>query len=147
VRTRALGVLKVSKRGPKMGDAEEEGRSILAPAATPRFTATTLLALRTLSVIICIFFTSQLVYTIQTDGSPFRSSLLTPWMVTTLYDFYLVLLPLLFLVLVRHRGNVLVGAAACVFLCCLGTSATWGYLFFVFSSLRPGDPITRLLNC
>jgi hypothetical protein len=129
----------------RMGDETED--AVLAAGTPPRFTAQSLFALRCASLAFALFFTIQLVRTIQLDGSPFRASLLTPWMVTTLYDFYLVLLPLLLLVLLRHRASPLVGAGLCVFLCCFGSSATWLYLFWVFKSLRVGDPVTRLLNC
>jgi hypothetical protein len=132
---------------PMAGTEDDEARAILPYGGVPRFSAPALLALRALAAILCLLFTAQLARTIQIDGSPFRSALLTPWMVTTLIDFYLVMLPLLLLVLVRHRASPVTGALACLFLCCLGTSATWAYLFFVFGTLRAGDPITRLLNC
>ena len=129
------------------GTEDDEARAILPYGGVPRFSAPALLALRAMAALLSLLFTAQLARTIQIDGSPFRSALLTPWMVTTLIDFYLVLLPLLLLVLVRHRASPVAGALVCLFLCCLGTSATWAYLFFVFGSLRAGDPITRLLNC
>ena len=132
---------------PMAGTEDDEARAILPYGGVPRFSAPALLALRALAAFLCLLFTAQLARTIQIDGSPFRSALLTPWMVTTLIDFYLVMLPLLLLVLVRHRASPVTGALACLFLCCLGTSATWAYLFFVFGTLRAGDPITRLLNC
>ena len=124
--------------------SDEEER--LAPLPPLRFTHRSLLCLRATSFALFLGFTALLAHTCATDGSPFRSALLTPWMVTTLWDFYLVLLPLLLLVLLRNRASLAQGACACVFLCCLGSSATWLYLFSVFLGLRAGDPVTRLFN-
>ena len=89
-------------------DAPSEERSALRPSddtALPRFTAFSLLLLRSFSAFFFLLFSIILTYTCATDGSPFRSSLLTPWMSTTLVDFYLVLLPLLLLVCLRHRRS------------------------------------------
>lgn len=124
----------------------DEETHTLSPTATPRFTARALLILRVASLALSIFFTWMLADTIARDGSPFRSSLLTPWMVTTLWDFYLILTPLLLLILFRHRASPVVGVASVIFLCCLGSAATWLYCFFVFLGLRAGDPVARLLN-
>ncbi len=144
---RGSPTVKVSRDLRRMGDSVEEERSILTAGGVPRFTALSLLILRVASFVIACFFTGQLIHTINVDGSPFRASLLTPWMVTTLYDFYLVMLPLLLLIMLRHRARPLLGVLACLFLCSLGTTATWLYLFAVFYGLRVGDPVTRLLNC
>ena len=136
---------------PRTRDMEHEDErvSLSAPASgapTLRISARALLGLRIASACLFLFFTILLTYTCLTDGSPFRSSLLTPWMVTTLWDFYLVLLPLLLLILVRHRAEPLMGAFIVIFLCCLGSSATWGYIFTVLCYVRAGDPVARLLN-
>ena len=128
-----------------MSSTEEDERGPLSPpSGGPRFTARALLCLRALALICFLFFTAQLAYTCATDGSPFRSSLLTPWMVTTLWDFYLIALPMLLTVLWRHRASPLTGFGLVLFICCLGSSATWLYLLLVFLSLRAGDPVARL---
>uniref|UniRef100_A0A7N2KW34 Uncharacterized protein n=1 Tax=Quercus lobata TaxID=97700 RepID=A0A7N2KW34_QUELO len=45
--------------------------------------------LRILFVILGCLMLGTLVYTLLTDGSPFRKELLTPWMIATLVDFYI----------------------------------------------------------
>lgn len=57
----------------------------------PGMSAGFIRGLQVTSAAISAMFACLLVYTIQTDGSPFRSSLLTPWMNTTLVDFYCVM--------------------------------------------------------
>ena len=118
----------------------------LTPGSLPRFTHGMLTALRCAALLSCAFFTGLLLYTCITDGSPFRSSLLTPWMVTTLFDYYLTLAPFLCWVALRHRRSPLSGLLLCVFFCCLGSSAVWSYLSMLFLRLRVGDSVTRLLT-
>ena len=118
-----------------------------SPAAAPgRFTAGGLLCLRVLAVSLFLFFTALLIYTCATDGSPFRSSLLTPWMVTTLFDYYISLLPSIGLAVYRERRTPLLAGLLAIYVCCLGSSALWSYLLFVSLRLRPGDPVTKILN-
>ena len=131
--------------------ATDEERASLRSASDassdlPRFTAAWLAALRGACLLFCLLFTAILVYTCATDGSPFRSSLLTPWMNTTLVDYYLTLLPLLLLVALRHRRSPATAAVTALYLCCLGSSAVWSYLLLVFMRLRAGDSVARLLT-
>ncbi len=129
------------------GDDNENMTLREGPATAPgRFTAGGLLALRVLSAALFIFFTALLIYTCATDGSPFRSSLLTPWMVTTLFDYYISLLPSILLAVYRERRTPFLAALLAVYFCCLGSSALWSYLLFVCLRLRPGDAVTKILN-
>jgi hypothetical protein len=71
--------------------------------------------------------------------------LLTPWMNTTLVDFYLNVLLLCCWVFARERS----AAAAllwCIFLAGLGSFASWAYVTVVLLRLRPGDPVTKILT-
>ena len=117
-----------------------------AASDLPRFTPAALLALRALSLCCCLLFTAILAYTCATDGSPFRSALLTPWMSTTLVDYYLTQAPLLLLVALRHRRSPATAALTALYLCCLGSSAVWSYLLLVLLRLRAGDSVARLLS-
>ena len=110
----------------------------------PRFSSQGLTLLRAISAILFLFFTSLLIYTCATDGSPFRSSLLTPWMVTTLFDFYLVALPFYGFVCWRHRRSPGTASLVVISCVCLGSSSTWLYLLLLFCGLRAGDPVVRL---
>ena len=72
----------------------------------PGLTAGQLLAARALSLCLSVAFAALLIYTIAVDGSPFRASLLTPWMSTTLVDYYLSCAPLYAVVFLREaRGG------------------------------------------
>ena len=112
----------------------------------PKFTSTSLLALRLLAAICFLFFTILLTYTCLTDGHPFRSSLLTPWMVTTLWDYYLTQLPFLLLCCYRERRSPAWAALTSLYFVCLGSSAVWSYVLLVLLRMRPTDPISTLLN-
>jgi len=62
-----------------------------AAAAPDGMSALFIRSLQVISACLSLTFAAILIYTIQTDGSPFRSSLLTPWMNATLVDFYFVM--------------------------------------------------------
>ncbi|KAJ1424953.1 hypothetical protein SESBI_11347 [Sesbania bispinosa] len=47
------------------------------------------IGLRTLFIVLGALMLATLLYTLFTDGSPFRTELLTPWMTATLIDFYI----------------------------------------------------------
>ena len=150
-----------------MRPLEEEN---LCVRNTPHFSALWLSILRTVSCALACFFFCVLAYTCWVHGSPFRSELLIPWMVTTLIDYYLTLLPVcvpplklppknflhtsnspssphsLLLVAYRHRSSPIVAACVCLYMCCLGSFAVWSYICLVFCLLRPGDAVSRLLG-
>jgi len=104
-----------------------------------RFTAQALTAARAFSAVAAAGFAALLWYTIEVDGSPFRSSLLTPWMNTTLVDFYLNWLVIAAWQCTREPLPLAVFFV--VFTACLGSCATWLYALYVLSQVRAGDSL------
>eukprot|EP00850_Spirogloea_muscicola_P013307 SM000089S23863 [mRNA] locus=s89:448777:450535:+ [translate_table: standard] len=83
-------------------------------------------------------------YTCATDGSPFRTDILTPWMKATLLDFYLNVAVLICWVLYKE-DSWLAGAAWSIGLICLGSIATYTYIGVQLLKLGPGDPLHVIL--
>ena len=110
------------------------------------FSSSTLFLSRVVSGFFSIFFLCVLIYTIQVDGSPFRRELLTPWMNTTLVDYYLTLAPLCLWGAYRERGLFLRQVFVVLFLCCLGSCAVWAYIYYVLTKLKGGDPVHKLIG-
>ncbi|GAB2270263.1 hypothetical protein Dimus_005168 [Dionaea muscipula] len=91
----------------------------------------------------CIMF-GTLVYTISTDGSPFRNELLTPWMTATLIDFYINVAALT--VWVGYKEPTWFGSFAWISgLICFGSIVTSAYIAYQFFRLTPYDPIYLVL--
>ena len=111
-------------------------------------TESTLLYSRIFAAFASIGFAGLLVYTIVTDGSPFRLSLLTPWMSTTLVDYYLSLLPLY--IVIYNRESRIAGTAVgilWVIICAsLGACAIWAYVFYLLLRVRPGTPLSIIIT-
>lgn len=126
---------------------EEVTRRLTAQLpASAAFTATGLLAARSFAAVTFIAFSVLLTYTCVVHGSPFRSDLLVPWMVATLWDYYITLLPCLIWVSWRHRASPATAALLVVYLCCLGSAALWSYITLTLFRIRVGEPVTRLLG-
>lgn len=102
-----------------------------------RVSALALAAARAFSLAAATGFAALLWYTIELDGHPFRSSLLTPWMNTTLVDFYLNWLVIAAWQITREPPAT--ALAFVVFTACLGSCATWLYVLFVLLQMRAGD--------
>ncbi|XP_044960918.1 uncharacterized protein LOC123412027 isoform X1 [Hordeum vulgare subsp. vulgare] len=89
-----------------------------------------------------------LVYTCITDGSPFRIELLTPWIVTTLVDFYVNIAAISTWV-VYKEGNWISSIFWVVLLICFGSATTCAYivskLFEITSSGLSQNPLDLLL--
>ena len=111
-------------------------------------------ALRTAQLASCalsLAFLLALVVTSATDGSPFRSSLLTPRMITTILDYYITALAVYAVVLVREgRGATGLGFGAGLAIVgamfCLGSVAVWAYVAHVLvARTRPGDSVAKII--
>jgi hypothetical protein len=76
--------------------------------------ANALNVLRGASLFMVLSFTIVLIYTCVTDGSPFRLSLLTPWMNATLVDFYWNVAALSLIVVLREKVCACVRVCVCV---------------------------------
>ncbi|XP_057816569.1 uncharacterized protein LOC131029910 isoform X2 [Cryptomeria japonica] len=85
-----------------------------------------------------------LVYTIITDGSPFRKDLLTPWMNATLIDFYLNVAAIATWVV--YKEPTWIGAFIwTILLICLGSMVTCWYIAIQLFKISPQDPLYLVL--
>ncbi|XP_047322300.1 uncharacterized protein LOC124926164 isoform X2 [Impatiens glandulifera] len=85
-----------------------------------------------------------LIYTILTDGSPFRSELLTPWMVATLIDFYINTVALS--VWIAYKESSWLSAVVwIILLVCFGSFTTCVYIVRQLLYLSPHDPVYLVL--
>jgi len=105
---------------------------------------TALLAARVVAAALSVGFAALLIYTIATDGSPFRMEVLTPWMATTLVDYYLSVSPVYIVILVRER-SVLAGVLWALLCASLGACAVWAYVLVALLRVRPGVPLAELV--
>lgn len=91
---------------------------------------------------------ATLVYILCTDGSPFRKDVLTPWLATTLVDFYINVFVLA--AWVSYKGSSWLAAVLWVILLvCLGSVTTCVYitiqLFMLSAENSSHDPMYHLL--
>ncbi|CAI0396309.1 unnamed protein product [Linum tenue] len=87
---------------------------------------------------------STLIYTIVTDGSPFRTELLTPWMSATLIDFYVNVVALS--VWVAYKETSWFSASMwIVLLICFGSATTCAYIAVQLFQLSSQDPVYLVL--
>ncbi|KAI5589485.1 hypothetical protein BDE02_05G166300 [Populus trichocarpa] len=81
-----------------------------------------------------------LIYTLLTDGSPFRKELLTPWVVATLIDFYINVVALS--VWVAYKESSLIsGFLWILLLICFGSITTCAYVVKQLVQLTSQDPV------
>ncbi|KAM7266434.1 hypothetical protein ACFE04_004331 [Oxalis oulophora] len=104
--------------------------------------------LKALFFVLGCVMAGTLVYTIYIDGLPFRKDLLTPWMVATLVDYYINVVPLATWVCYKESSRI--GAIIWIILfICLGSVATCAYIFIQFINLSPHeclhDPMYHVL--
>ncbi|XP_052189230.1 uncharacterized protein LOC127799331 isoform X2 [Diospyros lotus] len=87
---------------------------------------------------------STLIYTLLTDGSPFRKDLLTPWMTATLIDFYINLVPLS--VWVAYKESSWTSAFSwIILLICFGSITTCTYIVRQLVYLPSQGPVHLIL--
>lgn len=92
------------------------------------------IGLRTLFAVLGALMVATLLYTIITDGSPFRKELLTPWMATTLIDFYINVVALA--VWVNYKeSNWITSVLWTILLICFGSITTCAYIVLQFWKL------------
>ncbi|PKU61210.1 hypothetical protein MA16_Dca025683 [Dendrobium catenatum] len=94
------------------------------------------------------FMLATLVYTIITDGSPFRSELLTPWLSATLVDFYVNVVAIAVWVAYKESSWL----STCfwvILLVCFGSISTCAYivkqLFSISGQDSSQDPLQLVL--
>ncbi|XP_062159136.1 uncharacterized protein LOC133866585 isoform X2 [Alnus glutinosa] len=93
-----------------------------------------LVGLKGLFTVLGSVMVATLIFTICTDGLPFRKDLLTPWMVATLVDFYINVVPLAAWVLYRE-SSWLCAILWIILLVCFGSITTCAYIVMRFLKL------------
>ncbi|PIN05019.1 hypothetical protein CDL12_22448 [Handroanthus impetiginosus] len=96
--------------------------------------------LRTAFLVLGCVLTATIIYTLATDGSPFRKELLTPWMVSTLIDFYFNILPVGAWI-VYKESNFISAIIWVVLVICLGSITTCAYIVIQFLKLSPEESL------
>ncbi|KAL2324677.1 hypothetical protein Fmac_023735 [Flemingia macrophylla] len=91
-------------------------------------------ALRTIFTVLGLLMLATLLYTLFTDGLPFRKELLTPWMTATLVDFYINVVALSVWVAYKE-SNWISSILWIVFLVCFGSITTSVYVVVQFLKL------------
>ncbi|MED6187846.1 hypothetical protein PIB30_080352 [Stylosanthes scabra] len=113
-------------------------------AAEPKRKHSFVVTLRSLFGILGVFMLGTIVYTLVTDGSPFRMELLTPWVVVTLVDFYFNVVVLL--VWIAYKESSWISAALwIILLICLGSAATSTYIVWQLFQISSQDPAYLIL--
>ncbi|KAJ0960004.1 hypothetical protein J5N97_000225 [Dioscorea zingiberensis] len=115
-----------------------------------------LMAYKTMFSVLGCLMVVTLVYTIFTDGSPFRRELLTPWMVATLVDFYVNVvcyfsLPIILYFLIGawvvYKESTWISAVLwIIFLVCFGSITTCAYIVKKLGEISSHDPVQNLLR-
>ncbi|KAM5562144.1 hypothetical protein ABKV19_017390 [Rosa sericea] len=105
--------------------------------------------LRSLFAVLASVMLITLLYTIFTDGLPFRLDLLTPWMAATLVDFYINIVPIAAWFFYKE-SNWISAALWIILLACFGSLTTCGYILLQLMKLstkESEDPIYYVLLC
>lgn len=99
---------------------------------------------RVLFGILGLLMLGTLIYTLLTDGSPFRSELLTPWMTALLVDFYINVTALS--VWVAYKESSWISALIWILLLiCFGSITTCVYIVRQLFYLSSQDPVHLVL--
>ncbi|XP_015074361.1 uncharacterized protein LOC107018404 isoform X3 [Solanum pennellii] len=102
--------------------------------------ATLAIALKSLFSVLGCLITATVIYTVATDGLPFRIELLTPWMAATLIDFYIHIF-VIWSWVVYKESNWITAILWVVLLVCLGSIATCGYIVLQFLKLSTQESL------
>ena len=126
-----------------MGGELEQTPMVASESGTP-FGGIALAASRIAALSLALIFNGILIYTIATDGSPFRLELLTPWMTTTILDYYFSAAPFYCWIFLRERAlwRAICWIVACI---CLGSGVVWIYVWIALLAHRPTLPISAFL--
>ncbi|XP_025621176.1 uncharacterized protein [Arachis hypogaea] len=125
--------------------AESKQLSYRTTAAEPKRKNSFVVALRALFGILGVFMLGTIVYTLVTDGSPFRMELLTPWMAATLVDFYINVVAIS--VWIAYKESSWINAAFwIILLICFGSAATSTYIVWQLFQISCQDPVYLILK-
>lgn len=110
----------------------------------PKTKCSIVATLRILFGILGVVMLGTLVYTLVTDGSPFRTELLTPWMDATLVDFYINVVALA--VWVAYKESSWIYAVFWVILLiCFGSITSCMYVVLQLFQISSQDPAYLIL--
>ncbi|XP_019258668.1 PREDICTED: uncharacterized protein LOC109236882 isoform X3 [Nicotiana attenuata] len=98
------------------------------------------IALKSLFAVLGCLASAVVIYTVVTDGLPFRLELLTPWMAATLIDFYINIFAIGSWVAYKE-SNWITALLWAVLLFCLGSITTCGYIVLQFLNLSTQESI------
>ncbi|XP_057794644.1 uncharacterized protein LOC131010953 isoform X2 [Salvia miltiorrhiza] len=98
------------------------------------------IGLRTAFVVLGCLATATVIYTVVTDGLPFRKELLTPWMAATLVDFYINIL-VIGVWIIYKESNWILSVIWIVLLICFGSITTCAYIVMQFLKLTPQESL------
>ncbi|OVA08114.1 Protein of unknown function DUF1475 [Macleaya cordata] len=96
--------------------------------------------LRTLFCVLGGLMVATLIYTISIDGLPFRKELLTPWMATTLIDFYIIVVALAAWVAYKEP-NLISEVVWIILLICFGSITTCAFIVVQLFKLSSQDAL------
>mmetsp|Transcript_25682 Transcript_25682/g.64808 ORF Transcript_25682/g.64808 Transcript_25682/m.64808 type:complete len:156 (-) Transcript_25682:179-646(-) len=131
-----------SINGAMSGSALNEAAvSLTEPRTRTKMPRTLLLVLFSLG---CVAITTTVVYTLLTDGTPFRPELLTPWMTATLVDIYIAFLCCYAWIFYKERSWLARGLWLLAVLS-TGSIAITAYVVLQLLRLPPGSSVERLL--
>ncbi|XP_017981541.1 PREDICTED: uncharacterized protein LOC18592745 isoform X5 [Theobroma cacao] len=99
---------------------------------------------RTLFSVLGCLMLGTLIYTLLTDGSPFRKELLTPWMTATLIDFYINVVALSVWVAYKE-SNWISAFFWIILLVWFGSVTTCAYIVKELLQLTSQDPLYLVL--
>ncbi|XP_011622522.1 uncharacterized protein LOC18431992 isoform X1 [Amborella trichopoda] len=94
--------------------------------------------------ILGLIMLGALIYTIITDGTPFRKALFTPWMVTTLVDFYVNVAAISAWVIYKE-ASWFSSLILIILLICFGSITTCTYIVVQLFKLSSDDPLYLVL--
>nr|XP_023924331.1 uncharacterized protein LOC112035731 isoform X2 [Quercus suber] len=106
------------------------------------------IGLRSVFAVLGCLMLATLIYTISIDDLPFRKDLLTPWMVATLVDFYINVVPLAAWILYKEPKWI-TAILWIILLVCFGSITTCAYILMqllkVPSEENLQDPMSYVL--
>ncbi|KAJ7006358.1 hypothetical protein NC653_005648 [Populus alba x Populus x berolinensis] len=129
---------------PDDGSLNATARKLTYRGAEQKTKQSAVVTARIAFSILGLLMLGTLIYTLITDGSPFRKELLTPWMIATLIDFYINVVALS--VWVAYKESSWISAFLWILLLiCFGSITTCAYIVKQLLQLTSQDPVYLIL--
>ncbi|XP_058764069.1 uncharacterized protein LOC131637495 [Vicia villosa] len=110
----------------------------------PKTNCSVVVTLRILLSVLGVVMLGTLVYTLVTDGSPFRAEILTPWLQATLVDFYCNAVPLAVWIAYKE-SNWIYAVFWVILLICFGSITSCVYVLWQLFQISYQDPAYLIL--